>query len=95
MNKYTNPRAELFTKRIRGTLESFRGLHLVTYNYGSSPSLAYWTGRQKKATKNIHFLSNDIRLKYIAELRQKNSILYRAKYRLQRQLQRIAGSVMA
>jgi hypothetical protein len=81
---------------IKNPKESgYRSLHLVTYDYGSSPSLAYWIGKQKRAAENLHFLSNGIRLKYIAELRQKTSILYRAKYRLQRQLQRVAGSVMA
>ena len=84
MNKHTNPRAALFAQRVRGSLECYRSLHLVTYDYGSSPSLAYWIGKQKRAAENLHFLSNGIRLKYIAELRQKTSILYRAKYRLQR-----------
>lgn len=87
-----NPFAERFALRTGGALLFHHGLNLVLYDYGSSPSLACWTGRQRKRSENLHFLSPQAREYRIEELRRRRTshLLYRKARRIERRLKRIA-----
>ena len=87
-----NPYAEQFAHTVGGVLRFHHGLNLVLYDYGSSPSLAYWIGRQRKRTKDLHFLSPQVRESRIEELRRERTshLLYRTARRIERRLKRIA-----
>lgn len=97
MNKDTNIHAVKFAERVCGIVTPYRGLHLVTYNYGSSPSLAYWTEQQERCTQNLHFLNADIRDKHIVELlrRHTSHVLFRAVQRIKKRLRSAAAAMMA
>lgn len=79
MKQKVNIHAQHYAERVHGTLETYLGMHMVTYDYGSSPSLAIWQGRQHACLKNMHFLNACIRTTYIEQLkeRQKKSHLFR------------------
>ena len=57
MQHKINPFTEQFALKTGDVLLFHHGLNLVLYDYGSSPSLACWTGRQRKRGENLHFLS--------------------------------------
>lgn len=84
-----NTHAETFAGRYNGSVEQYRGLHIVTYKYGSSPSLAYWDGRQKHPVKNIHFLYPTVRAFYIEKLKAEHDgyMRFRMIRKIQRKLQ--------
>lgn len=86
MKQKVNIHALHYSERVHGTLETYLGLHMVTYDYGSSPSLAIWQGRQHAYLKNMHFLNDCIRASYIEQLkeRQRRSHLFRLSLRLGR-----------
>lgn len=54
MKHKINPFAEQFALKTDGVLLFHHGLNLVLYDYGSSPSLACWTDRQRKRSENLH-----------------------------------------
>lgn len=96
MKQNINPYAEQFAHTVGGVLLFHHGLNLVLYDYGSSPSLAYWIGRQRKRTKDLHFLSPQARESRIEELRRERTshLLYRAARRIERRLKRIAAFLL-
>lgn len=71
MKEKINLQAKQFAELIGGTLESYRDLHFVFYNYGSSPSLAYWVGKQKHPKNTFHFLDKRVREQSVEELRRR------------------------
>ena len=97
MKQTTNTYAQHYAKKLCGNLESYRGLHLVTYNYGSAPSLIYWRGNQRKYIRNIHFISLEMRNNHIAILKaqQDSSVLFRITRRFRKHLLTRAASIMA
>ena len=97
MKQITNTHAQRYAERLFGELESYRGLHLVTYNYGSAPSLIYWRGSQRKYVRNIHFLSPESRTEHIAKLKeqQNSSVLFRVTRRFRKHLLTRAASILA
>lgn len=86
MKQKVNIHALHYAERVHGTHETYLGMHMVTYDYGSSPSLVIWQGRQHACLKNMHFLNDCIRASYIEQLkeRQKKSHLFRLSLRLGR-----------
>lgn len=86
MKQKVNIHAQHYAECVHGTFETYLGMHMVTYDYGSSPSLAIWQGRQHTCLRNIHFLNDCIRTSYIEQLkkRQRKSHLFRLALRLGR-----------
>ncbi len=62
--------AAAFAAEAAGTVESYRGLHIVRFDCGRSPSVAYWRGRQETPTDIMHFLQPAIRDEAIRQLKQ-------------------------
>ena len=96
MQHKINPFAEQFALKTGGMLLFHHGLNLVLYDYGSSPSLACWTGPQRKRSENLHFLSLQARERRIEELRRSRTshLLYLAARRIERRLKRIAALIL-
>lgn len=74
MKECTNPHAERCAQMICGKYESYRGLHLVTYSYGSAPSLIYWRGKEQKYVRDLHFITTEMRDVYLAKLKKQQDI---------------------
>ena len=79
MKQTVNTFARQFADRTGGILESCRNLHMVIYDYGSSPSLALWRGQRRQPDENLHFLHAHVRDQYAGELRRRQvrRLLYR------------------
>lgn len=88
MKQIENKHAIRFAERVKGSFTTFLGLSIVLYDYGSSPSLAYWKGRQRRYVKNLNFLSETMRTKHIDEIKkiQTEHLLFRASRRIERKL---------
>lgn len=91
MERKINPNAAEFARKVGGSVEEYRGLSIVTYDYGRSPSVAHWRGRQRRACKNLHFLSKEIRTRHIEDIKSKQTsqLLYRASRRIERRLLKV------
>lgn len=79
MKQTVNTFAQQFAELTSGILESHRNLHMVIYDYGSSPSLALWRGQRRQPDETRHFLYAHLRDQYADELRRKQvrHLLYR------------------
>lgn len=79
MKQTVNTFAQQFAELTGGILESHRNLHMVIYDYGSSPSLALWRGQRRQPDETRHFLYAHVRDQYADELRRKQVryLLYR------------------
>ena len=66
----TTAQAAAFAAEVAGAVESYRGLHIVRFDYGRSPSVAYWLGQQAAPTDIMHFLQPAIREEAIRQLKQ-------------------------
>lgn len=93
MKHKINPFAEQFALKTGGVLLFHHGLNLVLYDYGSSPSLACWTDRQRKRSENLHVLSLQVRERRIEELHRSRTshLFYLAARRIERRLKQIAA----
>ena len=83
MKTKINPHAAKFAEKMHGVIEQYYRLTFVLYDYGSSPSLAYWTGRQRQCTKNIHFIREHIRGMTVEHIKRQHieSLKFRAGLR--------------
>lgn len=65
-----NTSAATFAAKVNGTLETYRDLHIVTFDFKQSPSVAYWLGQQAIPTEIMHFLKAEIRDDRIRQLKE-------------------------
>lgn len=70
IEKSINTYAAAFAARVKGAVETYRDLYIVSYDYGLSPSVAYWQGEQSTPTNSIHFLHPDIRDDRIRQIKE-------------------------
>ena len=79
MKQTVNTFAQQFAELTGGILESHRNLHMVIYDYGSSPSLALWRGQRRQPDETRHFCTPMCGINTPTSLRRKQvrHLLYR------------------